>query len=117
MSVDTRSAGERPDGLLLLIEKSLIRQSCPSPFCATLPFCFITQGSFFWDVIGCFDYFVSAPSRVADKVDVTYRLGGNVCYLRIPPEWNRREGGRSNREVGRRSPAINIRPLRPAVAS
>ena len=33
MSVDTRSAGERPDGLLLLIEKSLIRQiNPPFPF-------------------------------------------------------------------------------------
>src|SRR5258708_7536773 len=51
MPVDTRSAGERPAGVLLLIERSLIRQSRPSPFCATLPFCCITQGSAFFGTL------------------------------------------------------------------
>jgi hypothetical protein len=34
MSVDSRSAGERSTGVLLLIKMSLIPQGRPSPFCA-----------------------------------------------------------------------------------
>jgi hypothetical protein len=84
MPVDTRSAGERPDGVLLLIERSLIRQSRSSPFCATLPFCCITQSLHLWDVVACFKYLgVHHHRECPTKVDLSPRLAGNDRCLRI----------------------------------
>jgi hypothetical protein len=77
MPADARSAGERPAGVLLLMERSLIRQSRPSPFCARCPFAASLKARFFGTLSRVSTILVSAPLRVADKVDVTYRLVGN----------------------------------------
>jgi len=92
MSVDSRSAGERSTGVLLLIKRSLIPQGRPSPFCATLTFCCITQSLHFWDVAACFKYLGFQHHREGStKVDLTPRLAGNDRCLREGADWSRRK--------------------------